>query len=115
MYALIQKTDNKILKFSNEYYTLSPNKPFVWIECPDECDLYNWIYDGENFTKTPTEEQLIENSPNQLEENNQMINKQLRASAYREESDPLFFKAQRGEATMEEWLDKVNEIKQRWS
>ena len=35
--------------------------------------------------------------------------------AYREESDPLFFKWQRGEATQQEWLDKVNEIKQRWS
>lgn len=38
-----------------------------------------------------------------------------RKEAYREESDPLFFKWQRGEATQQEWLDKVNEIKQRWS
>lgn len=38
-----------------------------------------------------------------------------RKQAYREESDPLFFKWQRGEATQQEWLDKVNEIKQRWS
>lgn len=37
-----------------------------------------------------------------------------RKQAYREESDPLFFKWQRGEATQQEWLDKVNEIKQRW-
>lgn len=35
--------------------------------------------------------------------------------AYREESDPLFFKWQRGEVTQQEWLNKVNEIKQRWS
>jgi len=35
--------------------------------------------------------------------------------AYKEESDPLFFKWQRGEATQQEWLDKVNEIKQRWN
>lgn len=38
-----------------------------------------------------------------------------RAAAYREEADPLFFKAQRGEATMDEWRDKVAEIKQRFS
>lgn len=38
----------------------------------------------------------------------------LRAQAYRNESDPLFFKAQRGEATHEEWLDKVAEIKARY-
>lgn len=37
-----------------------------------------------------------------------------RAKAYRTESDPLFFKAQRGEATQQEWLDKVAEIKARY-
>lgn len=37
-----------------------------------------------------------------------------RKEAYREESDPLFFKWQRGEIDKQEWLDKVNEIKQRW-
>lgn len=26
-------------------------------------------------------------------------------------SDPLYFKVQRGEATQEEWMEKVNEIK----
>lgn len=39
----------------------------------------------------------------------------LRADAYRNEADPLFFKAQRGDATMDEWLAKVNEIKTRYS
>lgn len=38
----------------------------------------------------------------------------MRAAAYRDESDPLFFKAQRGEATMDDWLAKVDEIKARW-
>jgi hypothetical protein len=37
-----------------------------------------------------------------------------RAEAYRTESDPLFFKSQRGEATHQEWLDKVAEIKARY-
>jgi hypothetical protein len=37
-----------------------------------------------------------------------------RAKAYRAESDPLFFKSQRGEATHQEWLDKVAEIKARY-
>jgi len=40
--------------------------------------------------------------------------KAARAEAYRVESDPLFFKAQRGEATMDEWLAKVEEIKSRY-
>lgn len=37
-----------------------------------------------------------------------------RAYAYRTESDPLFFKYQRNEATQQEWLDKVAEIKARY-
>jgi hypothetical protein len=37
-----------------------------------------------------------------------------RQVAYIAESDPLFFKAQRGEATMEEWQSKVAEIKARF-
>ena len=39
---------------------------------------------------------------------------QSRAAAYRCEADPLFFKAQRGEATTDEWTAKVAEIKARF-
>ena len=41
-------------------------------------------------------------------------NKAARATAYTIEADPLFFKSQRGEATHEEWLAKVSEIKTRY-
>jgi hypothetical protein len=37
-----------------------------------------------------------------------------RRAAYINEADPLFFKAQRGEATMAEWQAKVAEIKTRY-
>jgi hypothetical protein len=37
-----------------------------------------------------------------------------RHNAYVAESDPLFFKAQRGEGTMAEWEAKVAEIKARY-
>ena len=37
-----------------------------------------------------------------------------RAAAYNSEADPLFFKAQRGEATEAEWLAKIAEIKARF-
>lgn len=40
--------------------------------------------------------------------------KEKRADAYRSEADPLFFKAQRGEATTDEWTAKVAEIKARF-
>lgn len=40
--------------------------------------------------------------------------KAQRAAAYRNESDPLLFKAQRGEASMDEWQAKVAEIRDRY-
>ena len=39
---------------------------------------------------------------------------ELRAKAYASESDPIFFKSQRGAATQQEWLDKVAEIEARY-
>ena len=38
----------------------------------------------------------------------------LRRSAYQLEADPLFFKAQRNEAALSDWLAKVEEIKARF-
>lgn len=40
--------------------------------------------------------------------------KQLRQNAYQKESDPLFMKYQRGEATKEEWESKIVEITARF-
>ncbi|MBM5801692.1 MAG: hypothetical protein FJ077_12850 [Cyanobacteria bacterium K_DeepCast_35m_m2_023] len=37
-----------------------------------------------------------------------------RAAAYTSEADPLFFKAQRGEATIEEWQSTVADIRARF-
>jgi hypothetical protein len=39
---------------------------------------------------------------------------QKRAEAYKNEADPLFFKYQRGEATEQEWLGKIEEIRARY-
>jgi hypothetical protein len=38
----------------------------------------------------------------------------LRLAAYQSESDPLFFKWQRGEGTEQAWLDKIEQIKARY-
>ena len=43
-----------------------------------------------------------------------LLNEQYRKQAYITESDPLFFKWQRGEATQQEWLDKIADISQRF-
>ena len=70
-----------------------------------------YVEDGKVFTiqvELKTQEELdadIANTDAAL--------KAARAEAYRTESDPLFFKAQRGEVTMEEWLAKIDEIKAR--
>jgi len=37
-----------------------------------------------------------------------------RSAAYTAEADPIFFKWQRGEATEQEWLDKIEEIRARY-
>lgn len=39
---------------------------------------------------------------------------ELRRHAYTLEADPLFFQWQRGEATEQDWLDKVAEIRDRY-
>jgi hypothetical protein len=61
---------------------------------------------------TPEEIEKIKNTPipkPTLEEQ-----KRNRMNSYIQESDPLFFKVQRGEATLEEWNQKIEEIRQRF-
>lgn len=69
------------------------------------------------FDHIPNEEELLNTFPLYTETKVAYLNslaENSRAAAYREESDPLFFKAQRGEATQQEWLDKIQEIKNRF-
>jgi hypothetical protein len=40
--------------------------------------------------------------------------KEARKIAFTQESDPIYFQWQRGEATEKEWLDKVEEIRARY-
>jgi len=88
-------------KFTQTSYPSEVEQSYVW-----EQDDYwlGWENDPEPIPPTP-EEIAIQQS---------LKNEQLRTQAYRNESDPLFFKAQRNEATMEEWIAKVNEIKTRY-
>lgn len=77
---------------------------------PDQ--ILHW--DSNILGNIPSEEQM--NSAWEIYNNQQTTaaNKRARSIAYQKESDPLFFKAQRGEVTMEEWLAKVEEIKARY-
>lgn len=67
----------------------------VPIQRPD--DTYDW--DGSEWIKSGRENEA---------------NKQLRANAYKEESDPIFFQWQRGSKTQQDWLDKIAEINARY-
>lgn len=40
--------------------------------------------------------------------------KRQRAEAYKNEADPIFFKYQRGEATQQEWQDKIQAIRDKF-
>lgn len=53
---------------------------------------------------------VVELSADELAARAQEV-EQSRRLAYQREADPLYFKWQRGEATQQEWLDKIAEIK----
>jgi hypothetical protein len=81
-----------------------------WSMAGETYDGITWL----DESPKPTEEEMAA-----LWQQTQVIvqNKQAdrnRKNAYQMESDPLFFMAQRGESTMEEWQAKVAEIKQRY-
>ena len=116
-YSISQlKQDNKDTSFSAE---MSDERLADWEVYP----VIQVSYPEVDYTKDVVEgePQLIDgnwtqvwNVTNKPQTEVDKITVELRAEAYRNESDPLFFKAQRGEATHEEWLDKVNEIKARY-
>lgn len=76
------------------------------------------LVNGELVDMTPEEiaarqAEEIEWQSGQVDRHNDQTRKD-RVLAYNSESDPIFFKWQRGEATEQEWLDKIQEIKQRY-
>jgi hypothetical protein len=75
-----------------------------WPEAAEGCQIGGSYVDGV-FIPLPEPEP----EPPTLEQQ-----RAARAADYRANSDPLFFKAQRGEATMDEWLALVAEIKMRY-
>jgi outer membrane receptor for ferric coprogen and ferric-rhodotorulic acid len=64
----------------------------------------NWI------VSDATSEEII-----QRQQAQELKKEQMRLNDYRNESDPLFFRYQRGEVEKQGWLDKVSEIKTRYS
>jgi hypothetical protein len=74
-------------------------------------DKIQWL--DQNQTE-PTAEEIVAEIARLEDDYPRRIVQQSRAAAYTQESDPLFFKVQRGEATLEEWNQKIEEIRQRF-
>lgn len=75
-----------------------------WPEATELCEIDGSYVDGVFIPKPQPEPE-----PPTLEQQ-----QSARALAYKNESDPVFFRWQRGEATEQEWLDKIEEIKLRY-
>lgn len=85
---------------------------------PETGDLYAYESDGSQDEHIPAElvpitDEEAETIRAALPPTAEQV-KLMRQAAYIREADPLFFKAQRGEATNEEWLAKLEEIKTRF-
>ena len=100
-----------------DYADESPLEPGVWLipanattEPPPEekKGFYTVWRDGKWVYEEEVEPYDSDNDP---VHNQPPSNRLKRMYLYQEESDPLFFKWQRGEATKEEWLEKIAEIK----
>ena len=78
-----------------------------------------WTLDGENYdgliwlsdTPKPTQAELDAAWPEVQYKNQCTIVEQARLKAYEQQSDPIFFKWQRGDATEAEWREAVAKVK----
>lgn len=97
MKALID--NNLVVQVSDNPFDIAP--PFFWVDCDSSVVAYEYTYNGSSFVEIPKKEH---------KPTNEEI-KAARQVAYAAEADPIFFMSQRGEATQQEWLDKIAEIK----
>ena len=81
-----------------------------WTLNGDTYDGLTWLSD----TPKPTQQELDDAWPAVQQARAQTQLDQQRHAAYVAESDPLFFQWQRGEATEQQWRDKVAEIQARY-
>ena len=63
---------------------------------------------------TEEEAKLLAAPPPPTIEELNYVAKVMRANAYKDEADAIFFKAQRGEANIDDWISKVAEIKNKF-
>lgn len=98
------------------FYETNPPAHELWETAEHGIAPDNHYYIDENDGNKYKRKWVIRNLTQQElddlnEQRKQMVDMQ-RSMAYQMESDPLFFKSQRGESTSEEWMDKIAEIKE---
>jgi hypothetical protein len=90
---------------------LSANYPGAqWSINANDYDTLEWYDD----TPKPSQAELDAAWPAVQQAQAEALVDAQRHAAYVAESDPLFFQWQRGEATEQDWLDKVAEIQARY-
>jgi hypothetical protein len=81
-----------------------------WAISGSDYDAINWL----DASPKPTQAELDALWPATQKAVFNKSQEDARSNAYRNESDPLFFKWQRGEGTEQEWKNKVAEIQARY-
>ena len=79
----------------------------IWILNGDSYDGLTWLSD----TPKPTQAELDALWPQVQYETQYATVEQARLVAYEQQSDPVFFKWQRGDATEAEWREAVAKVK----
>jgi len=93
---------------------LHPGVSWRLADEPKTADEYEKFLEWNSETQPPTWDEVKTAHQQVLAELELRQIQRNRSTAYAVESDPLFFKAQRGEATIEEWQAKVAEIRSRY-
>jgi DNA uptake protein ComE-like DNA-binding protein len=85
-----------------------------WVQVTDTATLEQFDFTVADFPDAPVPDKPTTNPDEEAAEAALAEARANRAAAYAAEADPLFFKAQRGEGTMQDWEDKVAEIRTRY-
>ena len=108
------------------FYSLSERGFFdtdMHEEIPADCvqitkeyhrELLNGQGSGKQIVPDQTGYPILVDPPAITNETLLQVAKNKRKAAYADEADPLFFKMHRGEATMQEWQNKITEIKAKY-
>jgi adenylate kinase family enzyme len=85
-----------------------------WVEKISDNEISRFGFTLSDFPNPPKQPKPTNNPDEEEYERNLQQVLQQRQNAYEKESDPINFMYQRGEATKEEWTNKVLEIKARY-